>query len=67
MTVNTSQYREAHGRNPRPSQHGLWMFQIERRGAYTLFQTTAAYRDAIREAKAEAKMIGGATEIIVEG
>jgi hypothetical protein len=66
MTVNTSQFRAAHGHNPRPSQYGLWMFQIERRGAYTLFQTTATYKDAIREAKAEAKMIGGANEIIVE-
>jgi hypothetical protein len=67
MTVNTSQYRDTHGHNPRPSQHGLWVFQIERRGAYTLFQTTATYRDAIREARAEAKMIGGATEIHVNG
>jgi hypothetical protein len=65
MTVNTSQYRAAHGRNPRPSQYGLWFFQIERRGAYTIFQTTATYKDAIRKAKAEAKTIGGATEIHV--
>jgi hypothetical protein len=65
MTVNTSQYLAAHGHNPRPSQYGLWMFMIERRGAYTTFQATATYREACRLAKAEARTIGGVTGIYV--
>ena len=67
MTVTTSNYEEMHGSKPKPSQHRLWTFTIERRpGEYTDFQTTATYRDALRDAKAEAKQIGGASRIIVQ-
>jgi hypothetical protein len=67
MTVTTSNYEETHGSKPKPCQHRLWTFTIERRpGEYTDFQTTATYRDALRDAKAEAKQIGGASRIIVQ-
>ena len=67
MTVSTSNYEELHGRKPKPSQHGHWTFMIERRpGEYTDFQTTGTYRDALRDAKAEAKQIGGASRITVQ-
>jgi hypothetical protein len=67
MTVSTSNYEETHGSKPKPSQHGLWIFTIERRpGEYTDFQTSGTYRDALRDAKAEAKQIGGASHIIVQ-
>lgn len=65
MTINTDNYRSTHGRNPKPSQYGTWSFAIGRAGAYTPFMTTTTYREAIREARAEARMIGGASEIIV--
>lgn len=40
---------------------------IERRpGEYTDFQTTGTYRDALRDARSEAKQIGGASRIIVQ-
>lgn len=66
MTVNTQEYRDSHGRNPKPSQYGLWIFAIERRGAFTTFSATGTYRDAVRAARAEAKLIGGASEIHVQ-
>ena len=67
MIVTTSNYEETHGSKPKPSHHSLWTFMIERRpGEYTDFQTTGTYRDALRDAKAEAKQIGGASRIIVQ-
>jgi len=66
MTITTSTYEGSHGRKPKLSQYGLWFFAITRRpGATTTFQTTATYRDAAKAAKAEAKLIGGASQITV--
>jgi hypothetical protein len=65
ITVTTSLYEGVHGHKPRPSVRAVWVFLIERRpGEFTEFQTTDTYRDALREAKAEAKLIGGARRII---
>ena len=30
MIVTTSNFEEMHGSKPKPSQHGLWTFMIER-------------------------------------
>jgi len=66
MTITTSTYEGSHGRKPKLSQYGLWFFAITRRpGETTTFQTTATYRDAAKAAKAEAKLIGGASQITV--
>jgi hypothetical protein len=67
MTIRTENYRSSHGTNPKPSQRGLWVFLIERGGACTEFRATATYREASRLAKAEAKLIGGASAIHVCG
>jgi hypothetical protein len=64
MKVNTDNYREEHGQNPRPSQTGLWVFSIGGRpGEYTEFKYRGSYRTAVHEAKAEAKLIGRASSI----
>ena len=62
----TTECYEAHtGHKPRPSQTGIWDFMIQRReGEFTEFRANGSYRAALREAKAEAKLIGGATLII---
>ncbi len=69
MTITTSTYEGSHGRKPKLSEYGLWFFAITRRsGETTTFQTTATYRDAAKAAKAakaEAKLIGGASQITV--
>ena len=65
ITVETSRYEFSHGHKPRPSLYGWWWFAIERRpGEFTEFQTHATYRNALRQAKAEAKLIGGARRIL---
>lgn len=66
MTVNTENYQATHGRKPSASrQPGLWVFIIRRGGSYTQVQKSGTYRDALRQARAEARTIGGAEEIIV--
>lgn len=66
MQIKTENYEFSHGRKPKPSQHGLWMFLIGGRpGESTEFATTATYREACREVKAEAKLIGRASSITV--
>jgi hypothetical protein len=65
MTVDTSLFRTEHGNGPKG--YGLWMFLIERRpGEFTTFQTTAKYPDAVKAAKAESRLIGGASRIITQ-
>jgi len=67
MRITTENYESTHGRKPRPSQSGLWVFLIERReGEFTEFRASGTYRDALRDAKAEARMIGGASLIIAQ-
>ena len=67
MTIATETYQGTHGCKPSPSQRGLWFFLIERRsGECTQIQTTGTYAEASRYAKEEAKMIGGASRIIVQ-
>ena len=66
MTIITETYQSVHGRKPSPSQRGMWFFIITRRpGETTTFQTTGTYIEASRAAKAEAKLIGGASKITV--
>jgi hypothetical protein len=65
MTVNTQLYRDSNGHNPKPSQRGMWVFGIERNGSVTTITATDTYCEALRRAKAEAKMIGGASAIHV--
>ena len=60
-------YEETHGSKPKPSQSGNWVFLIERReGEFTEFRASGTYRDALRDAKAGARMIGGASLIIAQ-
>ena len=66
MTICTREFENSHGRKPKPSQRGLWMFSIgDGRGAWTSFQANASYREALADAKAEARSIGRAAEIVV--
>ena len=65
MRITTENYESTHGSKPQPSQSGLWVFLIERReGEFTEFRASGTYQDALRDAKAEARMIGGASLII---
>ena len=67
INVETHVYEFSHGKKPRGK--GLWAFSILRSpGVYTPFVASRAmsYGEACQEARAEAKLIGGANRIIVE-
>jgi hypothetical protein len=66
MTINTENYEATHGRKPKPSQYGAWIFSLCRDHASTSFTATGTYRDALRDAKAEAKQISGINLIVVQ-
>jgi len=56
-SVNTSEYRAAHGKEPRGK--GRWMFDLGREnGEWHEFAMNANYGTALAAAKAEAKRLG---------
>jgi hypothetical protein len=46
------------GRKPRPSQSGLWMFDLIAQNHATRFQASGKYADTLKAAKANARSIG---------
>jgi hypothetical protein len=66
MTIETRDFESSHGRKPRPGQQGCWVFSIgDGRGAWTTLTASGTYREALASAKAEARSIGRAAEIVV--
>lgn len=64
MTISTQNYEDTHGRKPRG--RGQWAFSIGRRpGESTMVTCNGSYSECCRQAKAEAKTIGGASSITV--
>lgn len=68
MAINTELYEASHGTKPsRNKEDGLWIFSIgDGRGAWTRFEHTGTWAEASKAARAEAKMIGRAREIVVQ-
>lgn len=65
MTINSQNYQDANGRKPKG--YGAWSFLIGRRpGEYTEVSFAGTYSEACRQAKAEAKTIGGASSITLQ-
>lgn len=65
LKVSSEIFRAVHGHRPRG--YGDWTFAIERnQGDYTCFRRIGQYADVLKAAKAEAKLIGGATRIIID-
>jgi hypothetical protein len=65
IRIDRSVYKSSHGKLPRG--RGLWIFAVRRGGAYTeLAPISGLFGDALARAKAEARSIGGAEEIIVQ-
>lgn len=67
MTIDTSHYIRSHGHKPRGGQNslGLWMFTAVRNDACTTIEAHGTYADALKDAKSEARTIGGVETLIV--
>ena len=56
--IDTTYYSRTFGRNPRPRDYALWIFNLGRNGSWTEFTWNGTYQTAARLAKAEAKQLG---------
>ncbi len=54
--IDTTNYSRKFGRNPRPNDYALWIFNLGLHGS--TFTWNGTYKVAARLAKAEAKQLG---------